>query len=81
MEPFLTLKTNHLSSSVTTIEIDNTTGYKDFKIIQGVKDEVRKSKFTLSGFAEDETLCLEIGEVTLIGREVELLKEFLNQKS
>lgn len=81
MEKFLELKTEHHDSWTTELRIDNGTEFKDFDILLKQKDGVEKNqKIQLSGLGDKESKCLEIGNVTLIGREVDLLIEFLNQK-
>lgn len=84
MENYLKLATSHSDTFGTIIEIDNSTDYKDFTIVKTDKtlnennDANQATQFQLSKQRGGE-LTLEIQGFTLIGREVELLKEFLNQ--
>ena len=74
MEKLLTQKTQH-DSHITEISIDNTTESKDFSAIKTDLDGKSIGKLFIS---KDDT-TLRIGSITLIGREIELLKEFLAQ--
>ena len=77
MEKTISLQVSH-PDRISSIDIDNSTGFKDF-VIKSLENG--KATETLSLQLSNETeVCLEIGKFSLIGREVELLKEFLNQK-
>jgi len=77
MEKTISLQVSH-PDRISSIDIDNSTGFKDF-VIKSLENG--KATETLSLQLSKETeVCLEIGKFSLIGREVELLKEFLNQK-
>lgn len=82
MEKFLKIETEH-EIHTTEIKVDNTTDFKYFRIAVTSKNkEVKTLDFQLSQAKEENwkgAVCLEIGNITLFGREVELLKEFLNQ--
>lgn len=84
MENLLELKTEHHNSWNTELRIDNGTEFKDFDVLMKPtgdrKGGEKNIKIQLSGLGEGESKCLEIGGITLIGREVDLLIEFLNQK-
>lgn len=83
MENFIKIETQH-SCHETELIIDNSTDYKDFRIKRTGKDKIEKKldiQISQATFTNGEkgVVTLEIGEVALFGREVELLKEFLNQ--
>jgi hypothetical protein len=81
MEKVLELTTGHETHNLK-ISIDNSSAFKDFEIVQtellSNKQKVTRLQLHKEDF-EGATVTLEVGEITLIGREVELLKEFLNQ--
>jgi len=74
METTLKLESKRCSGSISKISIDNSTTFKDFRINQEKKEMNLQISKSSTG-----PVCLEIGDFTLIGREVEMLKEFLNQ--
>lgn len=81
MEKTISLQVSH-PDRISSIDIDNSTGFKDFVIKSlenGKATETLSLQLSKASFKEAE-VCLEIGKFSLIGREVELLKEFLNQK-
>lgn len=82
MENFLQLETEH-EATKTIIVVDNSTEFKDFRISVTSNDKSIKSiDLQLSQAVQGDwkgTPCLQIGKVSLIGREIQLLKEFLNQ--
>lgn len=77
METTIRIETLHCNSFKTTIAIDNSTEFKDF-LIQTEKKEPLALQLH-KGLDGKGVTTLEIGQHTLIGREIELLKEFLNQ--
>ena len=75
METTLKLESKRCpGSTISKISIDNSTPFKDFRINQGEKEINLQISKSPTG-----PVCLEIGNFPLIGREVEILKEFLNQ--
>lgn len=84
MEKFLKIETEH-ENHTTEIKVDNTTDFKDLRIAVTSKNkEVKTLDIKLSQSKDKEetwkrTVCLEIGNINLFNREVEMLKEFLNQ--
>jgi hypothetical protein len=72
METTIKLNTRHHDSFNTEISIDNSTQFKDFSI------DCNNKKIGIQLNTRDN--ILSICNVTLFGREIELLKEFLNQK-
>lgn len=84
METTLKLKTG-FSTHDTEINIDNSTDFKDLSIKQ-TRNTDTKNTFTETlslqlskGLSGEGVTILEIDKFTLIGREVDILKEFLNQ--
>lgn len=85
MENFLKLATSHGANDGTIIQVDNSTDFKGFTIIKtdNKLDENNEANTAMQlQLSEDRdgTIRLEIQGFTLIDREVELLKEFLNQE-
>ena len=77
MENNVSLQIRHLNRT-TSIDVDNSTEFKDFSI--RVHRDGKACESLDIQISKETEVCLEIGKFTLIGREVELLKEFLNQK-
>ena len=79
MEIVIGIVTTHFESEgksiVTKIDIDNSTDAKDFLISATVGEEKSEALIILSDERKTVSLC----GVTLRGREVDLLREFLNQ--
>ena len=84
MEKILNIKTG-FDTHNTKISVDNTTEFKDLTIVQE-RNTHTPNTLTESlslqlhrGLDGKGEVTLEIGKFSLIGREVEILKEFLNQ--
>lgn len=83
MENLLSLKTEHATHN-TEISIDNSTEFKDFVVKQTRNTNTPNTfsetlSFQIHRHDDKSKVSLEIGKFSLFGREVELLKEFLNQ--
>lgn len=82
MENFIKIETQHEIHSLE-MKFDNTTEFKDCQIIQKTKKgeerilNLQISQHNLKDFKGE--VMLEIGNITLIGREVKMLQEFINQ--
>ena len=68
----------------TELVIDNSTNFKDFRITKkqkGQKETELNIQISQASFEDGRKgmVCLEIGNISLFGREVEMLREFLNQ--
>lgn len=80
MEKYIKIESLH-GSKTTVIEIDNTSSFKDFKVAELDVNRKSTSKIEMQlDTHSDEGVSFTIGNTTLVGREVELLREFLNQK-
>lgn len=77
MENVIKIETDHKHYSLE-IEIDNSTEVKDFNAEKGNCGGQLHQLF-IKKFEEDGQVVVEINKIPLRGREVELLKEFLNQ--
>ncbi len=78
MESLIKILTEHPIKR-TELIVDNTTDYKTFAIIETEPRNEHAKETELQLHNNGKYKTLRIGDVTLIGREIELLKEFLNQ--
>ena len=82
METLIKLETSHENiATENKILVDNSTDFKDFTIERTKLTSDRKNSIveTLHIQLNKEDISLKIGNITLFKREIELLKEFLNQ--
>lgn len=77
MENVIKLETNHPQHTLE-IAVDNSTEFKDFGI--SLSRAGRIHSLNIKRHMDEGVEVLEMGSVKLRGREVELLREFLNQK-
>lgn len=77
MESVIKFDTNHKNYDLK-IESDNSTEYKNFDI-ECIRSG-RLHPLRVNRYMEEGVEVLELGSVTLRGREVSLFKEFLEQK-
>ena len=79
MEKVIKIETDH-DNFTNKIEMDNSTEFKDFMLTRDLSNNGKDTITETLGIHLDSTSNeLKIGKFKLIGREVELLKEFLNQ--
>jgi hypothetical protein len=77
MEDYIKVETQH-EHVTTDVIVDNSSDWKDFKIIVTTEDE--KKEIDIQYALENGEEFLSIGGTPIKGRQVALFREFINQK-
>lgn len=78
MESFIKTEI-HYNTIINKIKIDNGSDFKDFTLVETNKNLQETGKKLTIQLCKDDGISLEINGCSLFQKEIELLKEFLNQ--